>query len=190
MSDKYSDNLPRFGRNRYRREDQGVARFDEFIRRARRLRSQPRSRPGLKIFAMAVIIAGLAYGVTERKNMLRLLGSQDKGIETVLPLSVSLHPPMAWSQAEVDATVVRVRPKVGKCISGWPASAAGRGETYRVEIVLTRDGPVEASMSGAASVPPMVSRCVGEVLGNARWPAPKWLRKVRFETVPVVPSAG
>ena len=188
MSDKYSDRLPRFGRNRYRREDQGVARFDEFIRRARRLRSQPRSRPGLKIFAMAVIIGGLAYGVTERKNMLRLLGGEETGLKTVLPLSVSLHPPAEWSQAEVDANVVRLRPDVGKCMARWPDAVPGGGQTYRVEIVLTRDGPVEASMRGPAPVPAAVSRCVGEVLGQAKWPAPKWLRKVRFETIPVVPA--
>jgi hypothetical protein len=188
MNDKYSDKLPRFGRNRYRRDDRGIARFDGFIRKARRLRSRPRSRPGLKILAFAIIIGGLAYGVAERKNMLRLLGTRDRGLRTVVPLAVQLIPPPEWSQAETEATIARVQPKVSACVAAWPNPPVEHSGTYEVEIVLTKDGPVEAALSGMHAVPSVVARCVGHALGTAAWPAPKWLRKVRFSVVPMVPT--
>ncbi len=187
MSDKYSDRLPRFGRNRFRRSDRGIHRFDVFIRNARLRQGKPKSRPGFKIFAMAIIIGGLAYGVTERNNVMRLMGAKDRSVRFVVPLAIPMRAPPEFSKDELNAAIARVQPKAEACLKEWPDATPQLDGSIEVEILLTQQGPVEAAVIGQQSMPEAIARCVGDALGSQAWPRPKWNRKVRFNAVELAP---
>ena len=62
---KYSDYLPRFGRNRFRNDDEGAARFEHFIDDARARRQKPKSRPALKVVVLAIVFISVLPGLIE-----------------------------------------------------------------------------------------------------------------------------
>lgn len=154
------------------------------------LRARPRARPGMKMFAFGAIILGLAYGVANQAQVKKLLGTRSRGVRTVLPLGVQIKAAPVFSKPDVDASIVRVQPKVGACLAAWPASTGFELDRFEVEVVMTSDGPVEAAMRGPQPIPAGVARCVGAALGTETWPATKWLRKVRFSPTPSVPTSG
>ncbi len=183
MSDKYSDFLPRFGRNRNKRDDQGPARFEHFIREAR-LRSQmPAPRPGIKIVVMIVVIMGLGWALQERDTLVALVGPRTPRIRTVIPLAVSVDSPLPYTPTLMDELKAEVTPVARACMEAWPDAQRDSSGQIRVEVVLGKSGAKEAAVLGQESLPESVGRCVGEALGSVRWPNSTWDQTVRFAVV-------
>jgi len=182
VSGKYSDFLPRFGRNRHRSDDKGQARFDHFIRDARLRKQQPKRRPGLKILVMVVVIGALVWGVSDRKTLFQGLKGRRSHIRTIVPLAIAMGeaPVPEHTSESIRANIAAVTPLAGACFQAWPEAQRDKEGKIEVEVTLSRDGAVEAAVFGQTGMPEAVGRCVGAALGSVKWPHPKWIRKVRF----------
>jgi len=181
---KYSDYLPRFGRNRHRDDEQGQARFDHFIDHARTQRQKPKSRPGLKVLAMVVVLLMLGWGLAERNTLISLLGVKKARQRTVVPLAVMMgqeNPP--YSSELIQERIAQVTPRAQACLLAYPDLVRDKAGRVEVEVVLGSGGAVEAAVYGQPALPDPVGRCVGEALGSVRWPQPPWNRKLRFPVI-------
>ncbi len=182
---KYSDYLPRFGRNRHRNDDRGQARFDHFIEAAQYRRQKPRSRPGLKVVAMIVLILGLGWGLSERTTVMTLLGAKTRSHRTVVPLAIAMGSgePPEYSSELIQAHIAQVTPRAQACLLAFPDLQRDASGKVEVEVVLGSGGALEAAVYGQASLPDPVARCVGTALGSVKWPQPPWNRKLRFSVI-------
>lgn len=182
---KYSDFLPRFGRNRHRDEESGQARFDHFIDTARQRKDKPMPRPGVKLVVLLLVILGLGWGLQRRETVMSMLGTQRARIRSVVPLAVPMGDkgPPEYSSETVQQQIAAVSPRAQACLLAYPELSRDEAGRVDVEVVLGSGGAVEAAVYGQQALPEPVARCVGEALGSVRWPQPPWNRKLRFPVV-------
>jgi hypothetical protein len=182
---KFSDYLPRFGRNRYRDEESGPARFEHFIDNARLRKDKPMPRPGVKLVVLVVVIIGLGWGLQRREKVKSLLGTQRARIRLIVPLAVPMGDEVRpeYSSEVIQQQIAAVTPPAQACLLAYPELSRDEAGRVDVEVVLGSGGAVEAAVYGQPVLPQPVARCVGEALGSVRWPQPPWKRKLRFSVV-------
>jgi hypothetical protein len=182
---KYSDYLPRFGRNRYRDEESGQARFEHFIDDARLRKDKPMPRPGLKLVVLLVVIIGLGWGLQRRETVKSMLATKRARIRSIVPLAVPMGDKERpeYSSEAIKEQIAAVTPRAQACLLAYPELTRDEAGRVDVEVVLGSGGAVEAAVYGQPALPQPVAQCVGEALGSVKWSQPPWNRKLRFSVV-------
>jgi hypothetical protein len=182
---KYSDYLPRFGRNQFRDDDEGAARFEHFIDDARVRRQKPKSRPALKVVLLAIVLMGMGWSLKERNTLVAFLRGKRARHRTIVPMAIPMGADglPEYSPALLKQRIEEVTPRAQACLLAYPGLQRDQTGRVDVEVVLSHGGAVEAAVYGQPELPEPVARCVGEALGSRVWPQPPWLRKLRFSVV-------
>ena len=184
MSDPFS-HPPRPTKKKDKEEEKPVLgqRFSHWVEEGFGNHRKREARPMLRLAALMVIIASLAWGAQKPGSLKRALVGPEHP-RTMLPIQIATGDAPEWNEANVRSAIETVQPLARACLQGWGDMTMNDKGMVVVEVVLDASGPDEAAIyDQAASVPTEIKGCLGSALGEVSWPLPEEQQFVQFPIV-------
>ena len=165
---------------RKERREPDYERFEDWVKEGFKEGQRREARPLMRMAALMVIIACLAWGSTQ-PNALKSALVGDDHPRTPIPVGISAGEAPEWTVANVQAAVADVKPRAAKFLEGWSGLAMNVDGQVVVEVVLTPEGPEEAALyDQVGETPAAVANCLGSALGSVAWPLPSQRESLPF----------
>ncbi len=184
MSDPFS-HPPHPSKKKKKEEEKPILgeRFSHWVEDGFQKRRKREARPMLRLAALMVIIACLAWGSQQPGSLKRALVGPEHP-RTLLPIGIATGESPGWTEASVRSSIESVQPVARACLQGWGDMTMNQKGMVVAEVVLDASGPTEAAIyDQQAEIPSEIKGCLGAALGAVAWPLPDEEQFVQFPIV-------